>query len=148
MLAGRAFGAARPAAVDVPFVTVPGTVAAMRHATAGDTVADEFLAADVDHTVAVRAAGVGTGGVRPVDEAIAVVIQTVAAHLRRACWHAAPRRRARDGRDVGKPAVLLRPYLVPVRRGASDADVVVARAVRGQVRHRAESHAIGGAQHL
>src|SRR3989442_5448131 len=81
MLAGRAFGAARPAAVDVPFVTVPGTVAAMRHATAGDTVADVFLAADVDHAVAVRAAGVGTGGGRRVGEAVAVVIQTLVADL-------------------------------------------------------------------
>src|SRR2546426_1255530 len=81
MLAGRAFGAARPAAVDVPFVTVPGTVAAMRHATAGDTVADVFLAADVDHAVAVRAAGVGTGGGRRVGEAVAVVIHTDVADL-------------------------------------------------------------------
>src|SRR2546426_6499602 len=90
MLAGRAFGAARPAAVDVPFVTVPGTVAAMRHATAGDTVADVFLAADVDHAVAVRAAGVGTGGDRPAAAAVPVVIQTVVADLCGAGGHPTP----------------------------------------------------------
>src|SRR2546428_14056588 len=90
MLAGRAFGAARPAAVDVPFVTVPGTVAAMRHATAGDTVADVFLAADVDHAVAVRAAGVGTGGGPRRDEGGAVVLQTVFPGLLWAGGHGPP----------------------------------------------------------
>src|SRR3989442_5026554 len=107
MLAGRAFGAARPAAVDVPFVTVPGTVAAMRHATAGDTVADVFLAADVDHAVAVRAAGVGTGGGRRVDEAVAVVLQTAVADLCWACGHAtpppSPGRAAREVHEVRPP---------------------------------------------